>query len=606
MTQEEVRRLRLAQTAFAMNQQMLRPPMTMQLPSGGGTSLISGMPAAAGQMPIRTGYPLEYGRMFNEHRQFNNSMRPPVGNMLSYHPQSADIQPQLNLPTLQATAAAPSSASQSNLQKGPVQNPILRQPIANNGQGIKTGSSSNMVDNGSNGEASFGRGGPEFVASSDEGTIPMPPEGWLMNFLMDAQKFQPGFLSDKGQQGQQKSPGQRPPLAVAEGTIATRPGNSADTNIRDSKDSNLEGNETMTEKNGEAEKPDQDDEIMQQATEMEDTWEPDVKRPEYHFIQSFLFADGDENGDEESIRLIEGHDEAQYPQATYQAIQSVNRLNMSKNKMLCCHFSSNGKLLVTSGHEKKVWIWNTENYRYTRNSGGHSNLVTDIRFQPSTTVFATSSFDKTVQIWDAEKPSRSLFKLKGHSEQVLSLDFHPRQIDRLCSSDRNGEIRLWNVNQDCLLKVSKGATAQVRFQPQSGKLLALASGNTVSVVDSETYAVQLTLKDHVNDVRSICWDSTGKYIASVSEESARIWSLAAGGKCIHKLMSHGRNFHSCTFHPHLSQALLVGGYKNLVFWSANQKCSTEAHKGIIAAMASSPAAGLIASASHDGFVKLWR
>ncbi|CAI0407505.1 unnamed protein product, partial [Linum tenue] len=417
-------------------------------------------------------------------------------------------------------------------------------------------------------------------------TIPMPPEGWLTNFLMNTQEFPPGFLSDKNQQGQQKPPDQRSP--AAEGTTAAGPGTSVHTNMRDLKDSKLERNEM-------------------------DLGEPES---EYKFMQPFLCADDDENANEEGIRLIEGHDEAHYPRATYHAIQPVRSLKMGRNKMQCCHFSSNGKSLVTSGYEKKVGIWKTHgysfffikthDYSYTWTSAGHSDLVTDIRFQPSTTVFATSSFDKTVQIWDAETPSRSLSQLHGHGEQVLSLDFHPRQIDRLCSSDRNGKIRLWNVSQARPLKVSKGATAQVRFQPQSGKLLALASGNTVSIVDSETYAIQFTLKDHVNDVRSICWDSTGEHIASVSEESARVWSLAGGGKCMHKLMSHGSNFHSCSFHPRVSQALLVGGYKKLVYWSANQRWSTEAHKGIIAAMASSQTTGLIASASHDGSVKLWK
>ncbi|KAJ0693358.1 putative transcription factor WD40-like family [Helianthus annuus] len=32
----------------------------------------------------------------------------------------------------------------------------------------------------------------------------------------------------------------------------------------------------------------------------------------------------------------------------------VNSLRASANKVVCCHFSSNGKFLATSGHDKKV------------------------------------------------------------------------------------------------------------------------------------------------------------------------------------------------------------------------------------------------------------
>lgn len=47
-------------------------------------------------------------------------------------------------------------------------------------------------------------------------------------------------------------------------------------------------------------------------------------------------------------------------------------------------------------------IWDLENNDV--NTGkGHAHLVTDIRFTPNSRVFATSSFDRTVMIWDAAK-----------------------------------------------------------------------------------------------------------------------------------------------------------------------------------------------------------
>ncbi|KAF2303321.1 hypothetical protein GH714_016627 [Hevea brasiliensis] len=53
------------------------------------------------------------------------------------------------------------------------------------------------------------------------------------------------------------------------------------------------------------------------------------------------------------------------------------------------------------------------------------------------------------------KPSKPLFKLLGHADQVMALDFHPRKVDLLCSCDSNDEIRLWNVNRCACTHVSK-------------------------------------------------------------------------------------------------------------------------------------------------------
>ncbi|XP_038997055.1 transcriptional corepressor LEUNIG_HOMOLOG-like isoform X2 [Hibiscus syriacus] len=286
----------------------------------------------------------------------------------------------------------------------------------------------------------------------------------------------------------------------------------------------------------------------------------------------------------------------------------VSCLHSFKSKVLSCHFSSDGKFLASAGHEKKVLIWNMETLDFVKTSEDHSLLITDVRFRPSSTIFATSSFDKTVQIWDSAKPSKSLFKLVGHAEQVLSLDFHPRKVDLLCSCDSNNEMRLWNINQRTCIHVTKAATKQVRFQPRVGKLVATASGNVVNVIDVETNKPQSCLKGHNKEVLSICWDPCGKYIASISEDSARVWSVS-GGECLHELRSTGNKFQSCTFHPAYSQLLVIGGYQCLELWNPNESNKTfavEAHRGLISSLADCLQTEMIASASHDQCVKIWK
>ncbi|XP_050287033.1 transcriptional corepressor LEUNIG-like isoform X1 [Quercus robur] len=289
--------------------------------------------------------------------------------------------------------------------------------------------------------------------------------------------------------------------------------------------------------------------------------------------------------------------------------EKVITLHSSKNKGSCCHFSSDGKLLASAGHENKVLIWNVETFGSIDTAEGHSHLITDVRFRPSSTIFATSSFDRTVKLWDAASPTKSLCELLGHAEQVMSVDFHPTKLDLLCSCDSNNEIRLWNVTQYSCTRVTKGATKQVRFQPQFGKLLATAAGNGIHIIDVENDSLQFFLKGHVKDVLSICWDTSGKYIASISEDSARVWSTVSGGKCIHELHLNGKKFQSCTFHPGYSQLLIIGGYQSLELWNPTENSKTwsvPAHNGLIAALTDSPQTEMVASASNDHCVKLWK
>lgn len=144
--------------------------------------------------------------------------------------------------------------------------------------------------------------------------------------------------------------------------------------------------------------------------------------------------------------------------------------------------------------------------------------------------------------------------------------------------------------------MEQGGAAQVRFQPRIGQLLAAAAENVVSIFDVEadrrTHSLQVSVlnmkvktkqentflcnnifialaciqgylfdsQGHSTEVHSVCWDVNGEYLASVSQESVRVWSLTSG-ECIHELSSSGNKFHSCVFHPSYSTLLVIGGYQ---------------------------------------------
>lgn len=292
------------------------------------------------------------------------------------------------------------------------------------------------------------------------------------------------------------------------------------------------------------------------------------------------------------------------------SFKEANSVRASTSKVICCHFSSDGKLLATGGHDKKAVLWHTDTLKSKTNLEEHSSLITDVRFSPSMPRLATSSFDKTVRVWDADNPGYSLRTFMGHSATVMSLDFHPNKDDLICSCDGDGEIRYWSINNGSCTRVFKGGTAQMRFQPHLGRYLAAAAENVVSILDAETQACRLSLQGHTKAIHSVCWDPSGELLASVSEDSVRVWTVGSGseGECVHELSCNGNKFHSCVFHPTYPSLLVIGCYQSLELWnmSENKTMTLTAHDGLIAALAVSTVTGYVASASHDKFVKLWK
>ncbi|XP_022132160.1 transcriptional corepressor LEUNIG isoform X2 [Momordica charantia] len=288
----------------------------------------------------------------------------------------------------------------------------------------------------------------------------------------------------------------------------------------------------------------------------------------------------------------------------------VNSVRASQSKVSSCHFSSDGKLLASGGHDKKAVLWYTENLKPKTSLEEHASMITDVRFSPSIPRLATSSFDRTVRVWDADNPCYSLRTFTGHSASVMSLDFHPKKDDLICSCDGDGEIRYWSINNGSCAALFKGGTGQMRFQPRLGRYLAAAADNIVSIFDVETKQCRHSLQGHTKTVHSLCWDPSGEFLASVSEDSVRVWTLASGneGESIHELSCNGNKFHSCVFHPTYSTLLVIGCYQSLELWNTteNKTMTLAAHEGLISALAVSTVSGLVASASHDKFIKLWK
>lgn len=84
--------------------------------------------------------------------------------------------------------------------------------------------------------------------------------------------------------------------------------------------------------------------------------------------------------------------------------------------------------------------------------------------------------------------------------------------------------------------------------------------SVICAVVLSLYCISPYYQGHTGAVNYLCWDPNGDYLASVSEDSVKVWSLASGD-CIHELSSSGNPFHSCVFHPSYSALLVIGGMR---------------------------------------------
>ncbi|XP_060972647.1 transcriptional corepressor LEUNIG_HOMOLOG-like [Cannabis sativa] len=225
----------------------------------------------------------------------------------------------------------------------------------------------------------------------------------------------------------------------------------------------------------------------------------------------------------------------------------IGCLFTSKSITLCCQFSSNGKYLASA--DWQIFVWDVGTLSSQSTLTAHSSFITDIRFQPNSSIFASSSFDGTVKkIWDA----------------------------------------------------ARSAANHIRFQPNNGKL-AFASGNGVGFFNTQTRNVVFTKKVHKETVHLVCWDYYGEHVFSMSEDRVQVWSLSKG-ECMYQIVSNGNTYHA----QFLFLCFLFE--QSLKLWNdiGRMRTSFGAHGGNVRALAESKETNMIASAGDDHCVNLWK
>src|SRR5436190_17415359 len=111
---------------------------------------------------------------------------------------------------------------------------------------------------------------------------------------------------------------------------------------------------------------------------------------------------------------------------------------------------------------------------------GHKDCVRSVAWNITGTRLASGSTDKTIRIWNPEKPEvRYSILLKGHTQTVDQLCWDPTNPDQLVSASHDKSVRFWDyrcIIAFCFMVVTNSVLAQtcVKDVPTKGENINIA------------------------------------------------------------------------------------------------------------------------------------
>ncbi|KAF2280902.1 WD40 repeat-like protein [Westerdykella ornata] len=214
--------------------------------------------------------------------------------------------------------------------------------------------------------------------------------------------------------------------------------------------------------------------------------------------------------------------------------------------------------LVTGSQDRTVKRWDITKdakgklrAKYTRKA--HDKDINALDIDPSGTLFASASQDRTVKIYSAAE-GEAIGVLRGHRRGVWTVKFAPKESQVPGSS-------------------SKG-------------LIATGSGDkTVKIWNLSDYSCLLTLEGHSNSVLKLAWlpyrpvdtrDRRGPQIASAAGDGlVKIWDTCSG-EAMTTLDNHTDRVWALAANPTTGALISGGGDSVITFWKDTTSSTLEA------------------------------
>ena len=237
----------------------------------------------------------------------------------------------------------------------------------------------------------------------------------------------------------------------------------------------------------------------------------------------------------------------------------------------------------------------------------NNQAVWSLAFSPNGKTLATTSSDRTVTLWDADR-AQVRQSLTGHEAEVTAVSFGPKG-DRLVSASNDGAIRLWLARTgelSAILRGHGGGVSSVAFSPESGSVASASADGAVKIWDLAQGRERFTLDG--NEPHAVAYSPDGKRLVSSSKKGPLMIWEAASGRLLITLTGHTAAVTALAYSPNGQFLASASNDRTVRLWEPARGKALRVmalHQAAATCVAFSPDGTRIVSGGHDSTTRLW-
>ncbi|KAI0508509.1 WD domain-containing protein [Xylaria bambusicola] len=218
------------------------------------------------------------------------------------------------------------------------------------------------------------------------------------------------------------------------------------------------------------------------------------------------------------------------------------------------------------------------------NASKSPNNIRTIAWNPLGTYLATGCTDKTLRVWNVEKPNvRQSTELRGHAAPIEKVAFNPAKELELCSVSSDGVARFWDVKNKVVLNEVRGLgeTFTLAWTPSGEHVVVGNKENKLHVLSpTEPNVISTHQQPTMTNDITFCW-SGQRLFATTGEGKTRILTFPGFEPAYQfsykdmpenefMLSGHTSSCIAVELHP-FNRYLATGGTDSLIaLWETNE------------------------------------